>query len=169
MRGGWRKVQPISYRLHALKARLAAGHWGDAASVAGVLISIIGFAVVTDVRRQLSLQGVAVDLHTGHRAERYAHDDSGGCSAGDWRAKMNTRPNTGTEEKILKLVQRLAKTKADEMPWEQTTRAGVFQVVLQNHIVKLSTRPNAENDQALDECSLHPKRVWQCHRMCDRC
>lgn len=58
------------------------GNWGDFASVAGVLISIIGFAAtliglarsksaakqvasaVADVRQRLSLQSVAVDLAT---------------------------------------------------------------------------------------------------------
>jgi hypothetical protein len=68
--------------VQALLQAIHDGNWGDLASVLGVLISVVGFAItiigvtrsktaakltaeaVADVREKLSLQGAAVDLTT---------------------------------------------------------------------------------------------------------
>lgn len=56
-----------------------------------------------------------------------------------------------TEEKVLKLVERLyAKTEAGEIPWERTSARGVFQVAFPSYTVKLSSRPNDENPESPD-------------------
>jgi hypothetical protein len=56
-----------------------------------------------------------------------------------------------TEEKLLKVVQRLyAKTKAGEIPWEKTSGKGIFQAAFPSYVIKLSSRPNADNPEALD-------------------
>jgi hypothetical protein len=50
-----------------------------------------------------------------------------------------------TEEKLLKIVQRLdAKTQAGEIRWEQTGRSNVFQTAFPSYVVKLTSTRNRE-------------------------
>lgn len=56
-----------------------------------------------------------------------------------------------TEEKILKLVQRLhTKTKDGEIVWEKTGGKDVYQVAFPNYTVKVFCRPNGGDPTALD-------------------